>query len=783
MAMSRCLWEKSSRFTILFLLLSGFQVYGQESVLLKGFVVDESDSESLIGATVVSGDKHAITNADGYWLLRLKAGPTLLQCSYLGYSNKTITINLQRDTSLVISLSKNAEIAEAAVYADNPSGLVTENLGAMSMNQGLINSIPAVLGEQDVLKAIQHLPGVQGAVDGTADLLVRGGDKDENLFLMDGVPVYNTSHLFGFMSSFAPEAIKKATLYKGNFPARFGGKASSVVDIRMMDGNAFRTNGSVRIGILNDAVSVNGPIINEKLVYSAHFRGVHSAPISPILKIVRAPITYGFYDFNMKLSYKGKWDKISFTGYRGEDDFAYSGTEYEELDGEKRYIGRQDFGIKWSNTLAAFKWNHIFKNGFYSDLSLSGNHYLPQSRYGLRQEYIDATRYTVSDYRSNLTDLRFKYSFCGTKASLENFSAGIEGGYFIVAPSIVSSSISGGDSGSVPVVEDRRAMATVAVYAEGEYKVGRLAVAPGVRLSVAAVDGAVLFSPEPRLYLEYSIIDKVLLKGGYTRASQPLHCLTTSSLSMPTDLWVPVTDAIKPVTADHLSTSVTVSLPHQFELSLEGFWKYRRNIIAYRDGVSFLGTSARWDTMVSSGVARAWGLELMLRRTAGRLTGCASYSFSKSEKRFPDGQVGNGQWFPDTYDRRHIIDIWTNYRINTNITIDLLWSFAGGPRTTMADFRSIAPTEVLGYSIDFFEYERNGFQLPPSHHLDANITIQKAAKRGESVWKFGIYNIYNAKNPNLYYVEKPSYGKGNVLVLHKITILPILPSVSYEFRF
>lgn len=746
-------------------------------------MIDAEDSETLIGATVVCGESYAVTNSDGYWSLNLARGRNTLQCDYLGYSGKELTIDLRCDTVIVISLSKDAVIQESAVYADSPSGLELGSMGALSMSTELLNRLPAVLGGQDVLKALQHLPGVHGAVDGTSDIMVRGGDKDENLFLMDGVPVYNTSHLFGFLSSFAPESVKKATLYKGNFPARFGGKASSVVDIRMMDGNAAKTCGSVRIGMLNDAISVNGPIVRDKLVYAVNLRGIHTAPIAPILKAVRAPLSYGFYDFNAKLTYRSLSDRISLTAYRGADDFHYSGTEYEGLDGPKRYIGRQDFGIKWSNSLAALRWNHSYGSGLYSDMSLSASFYSPNSRFGLREEYIDGVHQKYSDYVSRLTDIRFRYSVDGAAGTAGTFSSGVEAAYYIVAPGIIGTSVIDGESESSSVLEDGRTLASAAFYAEGEFVFGRFRLEPGIRLSFDAVDGMVHFSPEPRFTMEYTIPGTFALRAGYTRVSQVLHCLTTSSLSMPTDLWVPVTGRIKPVSADHASLAAIVNFPHNLELTLEVFGKYRRNILAYRDGVSFLGSSENWEDMVSVGLGRSVGAEIMLRKTAGRLTGAASYSLSWSEKRFPDSQVGSGRWFPDTYDRRHYIDVWAGFKLNESITFDLSWSFAGGAMTTIADFMSVAPMSSGGYNVGFYEYEKNGFRLPPSHHLDVSMTLRRQARHGESVWNFGIYNVYNALNPNLYYVEKPSYGKDKVLLLHKISILPILPSISYTYKF
>ncbi len=770
------IWKKTKRSLLFF--CTAFSLLGQNRIRIQGYVSDETDAEVLIGATVRVGDDGVITDEHGHYSLLLNRGTYPLVFGYIGYADTTLLVSAVKDTVLHVRLRRNLELAAATVLADGSRLPIQESLGQITANTNLLASLPAVLGEGDVLKAVQYLPGVQGTVTGTADILVRGGGYDENLFLMDGVPMYNTSHLLGLFSAFAPESVRQVSLYKSGFPARYGGRVSSVVDVRTKDGDAAHTRGFLRLGILNDAVSVNGPILKDKLLYSVGIRGIHTTWIAPILKAVRCPLSYGFYDVNAKLSWRGPHDRVSLSAYAGADDFYYSGPEQVSQDKGKSYIGRQDFGLKWKNNLLALRWNHLSSTGLRTETQLSWSQYDCQSRFLSHREYVDSTEIYQSRFASHVMDFHANFLAGYRLRQSLVLESGCEAGFQMLLP-MTAASFNHQLSEPVQAAwNSGRPVFSAALFADGTWNTADWSLRSGLRVVFLTVPDRMYKSLEPRISVHYKGTSALHWSIDYARTTQHLHCLRASSLSLPTDMWVPVTNGIKPVVADQVSSGISFDFPWDLQLTIEAYYKYRRNILSYRNGVSFIGSTNNWERMVIMEDGRSCGLEFMIRYASGPVTGWLSYVLAKAERYAPDSG-----WYPDRFDRRHSISANLNWVIREGIRLDAAWMFQSGPMVSLGNQVSVvaSPTSEP-YRLDVLATHRNGCRLPPSHQLSLNATFTiQHRKHGKSIWRIGVYNLYNAMNPDLYYLERPNLEANPVL--HIITIFPVLPSASYTYAF
>ncbi|MBQ1912081.1 MAG: TonB-dependent receptor [Bacteroidales bacterium] len=793
----------------------------RSTATVSGYITDETSGETLLGAGVLldNGSRTptgAVTNVYGFYTLTLPKGKTRLQYSYVGYESRVVELDLQRDTAINIVLN-TASLAESVVVAQRDAGIQSTYLGAIEVPIAQIQNTPVLFGEADVLKAIQLMPGVQGGNEGFTGLYVRGGGPDENLILLDGTPIYNVDHMLGILSVFQTEAVKKVTLYKGSFPARYGGRVSSIVDIRTNDGNMKETHGSIGLGALTEKLHLEGPIVKDKLSYSLSGRGLHTLLYDPIIRMAMGKGRYGnyfFYDLSGKLTWRlSDKDRFFLGGYSGKDNmgirFEEDGTDYyvynEDVPGaQTQYFMRTDMGIGWGNNVASLRWNHIFSSRLFSNTTIAFNQYQMLMHMGLKEEVEGETAQFDVNYNSGIRDWSAKldFDYVPTPAHLVKFGA--EYTYHTFVPETLTAVMSdtineatNGEGLNYRSPYESYVGHDIALYAEDDFSIGNhLTINPGLYASLFLTDGKPYFNLQPRLSAKLSLDNGISFKTGYARMAQYVHLLSSFSISLPLDLWVPITKNIKPVTSDQVSAGIYYDGLPGWEFSIEGYWKHIDNLLEYKDGTIVLGNSMGWENKVEMGQGTAKGLEFFVQKTQGKLTGWVAYTLAKSDRVFPDGSINLGRPFPYKYDRRHNFNININYKLGKVVELNAAWSFASGSATTIPLQRTVvlAPDTIYnpefnGYSggaraADFVE-ERNNYRLPPSHRLNVGANF----KAGDHwIFNLSVYNVYNNMNPNMVFVDYTYQQNADGTyytkpVMRKITILPIMPSTSITYQF
>ena len=783
---------------------------------LNGYITDAASGETLIGAGVLSGQTGAATNEFGYYSLTLPAGHHHLQIAYIGYDMATLELDLQRDTTVSFALRSNTELDAARIVARKDAGLQSAYLGSIEVPLVQIQNSPSLFGEADVIKSLQLLPGVQGGPEGFTGLYVRGGGPEENLVMLDGVPVYNMDHMLGLFSIFQPEAVKNVTLYKGSFPARYGGRVSSIVDIRTNDGNMKETHGSFTVGMLNDRFHLEGPIVKDKLSYSLSTRGLHSVILEPIFRLLLKDefYYYYFFDLNGKLTWRATdKDRFYLSVYHGADrgGGAWRDTEsvYPEESDQPVEVRTDDHAsIEWGSTVAALRWNHIFNNRLFANTTLSVNRYRMLMAISHDEKTLgklptapeDGLRLTgyAGDYRSGILDLgaRLDFDWTPTPSHLVKFGADYTRHNFH-PETLTSVVINEKLRSEVPVIANEIYFGDEAsAYMEDNISAGRhFSFNPGLRLSWFHTQGRHYLSLQPRFSAKATLDGGLAFKAGYSRMTQYVHLLSSANISLPLDLWVPITKDVPPVTADHYSVGIYYDGLPGWEFSLEGYWKEMFNLMEYKEGVMFLASSSGWESQVETGRGRARGLELFIQKTSGKTTGWVSYTLARSERWFPDGSINMGQPFPYKYDRTHAFNLMLNHKFSEKVDISLSWVINSGHMMTLPLRKSftLVPDTTEGSAAGgnlqeaYFVDRRNNYRLPPSHRLNLGVNLHFRTRRGnESVWNFTIYNAYNAMNPHFIIpdIEKHFNDRDDGSVpLTKITVLPILPAFSYTYNF
>ena len=783
---------------------------------VSGYITDRTSGETLIGAGVLvdgTGRKvqtGAVTNAYGYYTLTLPQGKTSLQYSYVGYESVVLDVDLLRDTTVNVVLSPSAEIREATVVAQKDAGIQSSYLGSIDIPLVHIQRTPVLFGEADVLKAIQLMPGVQGGNEGFTGLYVRGGGPDENLILLDGVPIYNVDHMLGILSVFQTEAVKKVTLYKGSFPARYGGRVSSIVDIRTNDGNMKETHGSIGVGALTEKFHLEGPIIKDKLSYSLSARGLHTIFFDPLIRYFgkRASAdgeeiyaNYFFYDLNGKITWRPTdKDRFFLASYNGRDQMNVKYTEQDYYDTEG--FNRTNMGLGWGNNVVSLRWNHVFSSQLFANTTVAYNRYNMGLNTGMwsRGTNYDGTKYRYDfdiDYLSGIRDWSGKVDFDYVPSPRHLVKFGAEYLYHTFLPQTLTAVTYSEEGNEKADTKDTYGNTTpytghdMSVYAEDDFSITEnLTVNPGLHLSLFNTDGKSYWSLQPRVSAKYAWDGGWSIKAGYARMAQYVHLLSSAQIALPVDLWVPITKDIKPVTSDQFSTGVYFDGIRGWEFSIEGYYKSMHNILEYKDGTVMIATNTGWETKVEMGNGRAMGLEFFVQKTAGKLTGWIAYTLAKSDRQFPDGSINLGERFPYKYDRRHNFNINANWQVTPRIDLSATFVFATGGTTTLPVRQTavLGPGESWVQSADFVEH-RNNYRLPASHHLNLGANFHHKTRRGESIWTVGVYNAYNQMNPNLVYLHyetrrpNPEAEPETKLVMEKVTILPIIPSVSYTYQF
>lgn len=772
-------------------------------VTVSGHITDKASGETLIGAGVITDGAGAATNTYGFYTLTIPQGKGVsLKYSYVGYDDVTLTLDLLRDTTVNVALKANSELKEAVVSAQRESGIMATKMSAIEIPMNMIKNTPVLFGEADVLKTIQLMPGVQSGAEGFSGIYVRGGGPDENLLLLDGISLYNAEHMLGLFSIFQPEAVKKVTLYKGSFPARYGGRTSSIIDVRTNDGNLHETHGTVGVGVLCDKFHLEGPIAKGRTAYSISARGMHTFLFDGILMAAKVPANYYFFDMNGKLTHRfSDRDRLFLNAYYGRDIFHFMDEdEYEITGGSNEYRKYDDkTHIRWGNLLTSARWNHVFNGRLFSNATVAFTDYRMRMGYTTSEKSQD-TEYFYKykfDYGSGIRDLTAKIDFDYSPAPRHIIKFGGEYVNHAYIPETYTTVEKENDKGQMVTdttytnkKEKNRLGHEMSFYIEDDFRVGGwLTLNPGLHLAMFLTSGRTYWSPEPRMSAKVDFGKGVSVKAAYSRMAQYVHLLSSAQITLPIDLWVPITKNIKPVTADQYSLGLYYNGLPGWEFSVEGYWKDMHNVLEYKDGVSFMASSQSWEDNVVMGDGRAYGVEVFIQKTIGKTTGWLGYTLAKSDRVFSNGLINNGERYPYRYDRRHNISLVVNQRLGKKWDLSAVWTFATGGTTTIPERESIVMLPDGTFTQIDYAPHRNNYRLPPSHRLNIGVNYHKRLRRGESIWNFGVYNAYNRLNPNFVYYKADTKGNSESSLytrkakLKSVTILPIIPSFSYTYNF
>ena len=784
---------------------------------VSGYITDAESGERLIGASVYDtvSRQGVATNVAGFYTLTLPEGEHTLQISYVGYHTAiTRAFLLDKDTVLHFTLRPSTRLEEVTVVGHQSlNSPHSAQMSAVEVPIAQIRNIPAIGGEVDVLKAIQLLPGVQSGSEGSAGIYVRGGGPDENLIMLDGVPLYNVSHAMGMFSVFNADAIKNVTLYKGNFPARFGSRLSSVIDVRQNDGNSAFWHGGITVGLLAAKLNLEGPIFTKaqldslkrdlepraKTTFNISARRTYfDLFLAPILAAVSSQdgfsMTggYYFYDVNAKVSHTfSDRDKLSATYYMGDDVMYMRYSDKSSGDFDK--MGMR---FTWGNIMAAANWEHQITPRLYSNLQASYTRYQYRLGQSMNARYKDEESTYIFDqsmtYSSNIHDVTLAAQFDYAPAAKHDIKFGGNYTYHLFQPSVGNLYMLEGDNQQEIMRVDTTIGGTMthgheaALYIEDTYSPWQwLRLNMGLRGSLYGVRGKAYPSIEPRLGIRALIYKDLAFKASYSYVSQYVHLLSNSSVSMPTDLWVPITKDLPPMRSMQVAAGLSYNLLNQLEISVEGYYKYSKNLMEYKEGASFMGSAADWDQQVTLGNGWSYGVEVLLQRTVGPVTGWIGYTWSRTMRQFDE--INFGRPFHAKYDREHDLSVTLQYDITKKIDIAATFVYGTGNRATLATQTYYDPS--LGQYIDYTP-ERNNFRMPDYHRLDLGINFHIPHKRAgspvfsrggwlrnaEHIVNISVYNVYNHKNPYMLY---PSYdGK-----LYQVSIFPIMPSISYQFKF
>jgi outer membrane receptor for ferrienterochelin and colicin len=772
---------------ILFLILFMPLIASAQKHTISGVVKDLASGESLIGASIfdLKSGHGTTTNAFGFYSLTLPEDSVLLRFSYVGYQASILKMYLNRDA--IINHELNGSVLQEVVIEGNVDEAIqnTTRMGTIDIPIEQIKKMPALLGETDVLKVLQLLPGVQSGTEGSSGLYVRGGGPDQNLILLDGVPVYNASHLFGFISVFNADAINHVELVKGGFPARYGGRLSSVIDISMKEGNQKTFKGEGSIGVVASRLTLEAPIIKDRTSFIVSARRTYIDVLTrPLIQLASegdAVAGYYFYDLNAKINHKvDDKNRLYLSAYLGNDK-AYSRYKDDYTDNDRHVTIEDKFGLQWGNITTALRWNSIINKKLFSNVTATYSRY----RFGVFADFKETveeggnsnTEYSNVDYISGIRDYAVKVDFDFLPAPEHFIKFGAQGMRHLFTPGVFS--YKSNQESDTTFGAKKIYASEFFAYAEDDIQISdKLKINLGVHASLFNVDEHSYTSVQPRVAARYLLTDLMSIKASYAQMTQYLHLLTNAGLGLPTDLWVPSTPDVGPENSYLSSAGVAYNLS-KFEVSLEAYYKIMKGLIEYKEGASFTDIQNDWQRKVTSGSGETYGTELFLHKKTGKLNGWIGYTLAWNYRKFPD--IDNGQRFPYKYDRRHDVEIAVMYQVKENKELALTWVYGTGTAISLANSTYAAMPGPNRWSNEIQYYEgRNNYRMKAYHRLDLSYTIKKKTKYGERAWSYSIYNVYSRRNP---FFMDIGYDKNGNKKFIQYSLFPIIPSIAFHFKF
>ncbi len=783
-----------------------FFVSGFSQSTIYGFVEDKETKERLPGVSVYDAKSQAgtVTNSFGFYSLSLPTHDSIfLVFSSVGYESKKIALKPNASKRLNIALKRGVELPEVLVLA-HKNRIKTPEISILSIPVHQISKMPALMGEADIMRTFQLMPGVQGGKEGTSGIYVRGGSPDQNQILLDDIPLYYVNHIGGYVSVFNPNAIKNVELYKGAFPARYGGKISSIMDIRMKDGNMNDYEGNVSVGLISGKFTIEGPIIKDKAsfiisarrslfdLFTRGFQYLNDDDISA---------GYTLYDLNAKINYKiDANNRIYLSAYSGRDRILIKQKGFDtEENSLFDFSGKRD--LNWGNYALAFRWNHVYSNRFFSNLTLGYTKFFYNSlvdTYKIEKSSDKTVGRLSNHYLSSIKDIILKADFhYYTHKHKIKFGGGSI--YHNFTPTVNSIKQLGMGNSSVDTTFGAKSTYPLEnfLYVEDKITVSqKLNFNIGAHVNLFSTHEDKFWSIEPRIIGNYIINDKLSVKASYSKMSQAAHLLSNSGMGVPSDLWVPATKKAPPQKSTLYALGVVGDYQSRFEWSIETFYKTFDNLITFSNGASFFNGTTDWqDKIEHKGQGKAYGVELLLQKKTGITTGWISYCLSKNTRQFEN--INQGKPYPFKYDRRHDVSIVVNHNFSEHLQMSASWVFSTGNAITLPlTQHDLYVLEWVGnglidegFTSDNISYiydeahiyeQRNNYRMPTYHRLDLSFNFIKKKGKKTRTWSVGVYNAYNRLNTYFLYFKQDKNGNKK---LYSYTLFPIMPSVSYSYTF
>ncbi|WP_205510166.1 TonB-dependent receptor [Longitalea arenae] len=760
----------------------------QKKYTISGYVSAKKTGERLTGASVIIPTLNSGTtsNTYGFFSITLPAGTIPMQVSYAGYITEEQHVPLTSDVSLNIQLDirdqpNETVIVQAAGKKTAPEGFVS---GKMNLTSAFVKSVPALLGESDLLKTMQLLPGIQGGYEGTSGLHVRGGSADQNLILLDGVPVYNTTHAFGLFSIFNADAVQNAAIVKGGIPASYGGRLSSVVDVQLKEGDKYQLHGEGGVGLIFSKLTLEGPIQKGRSSFLVSGRRTYvDLFLRPIQAINKSDIRMNpfFTDLNAKANFEaGKKDHIYVSCYLGQDKLLAK----EEAEGTN-YQGRYDSykgrdGFSWGNMTGMLRWNHVLNKKTFSNVTATYSRYRFKTISSYEEKLTDPDHFyqeknvyhsSIRDWgiRADLDHLPSPNHFIktGLSATFHRYQPGSS--YFYQEANVVLNDTRVNYAASTSGEYD--------VYAEDDIRLlPGMKANIGIRLSLFHAQKNGFTSLQPRFSWLYQLKKRWTLSASYHEMNQFIHQLSNSNIGLPTDLWLPVTSRVPPQKARQASAGVSYHHKQVYSFGMDLYYKTMKNVIDYIDQSVFFNAYDNWEDKVTTGKGRSYGIEWSLQKTKGKLQGLAAYTISKSTRQFDD--INEGRSFPFLFDRRHEIKLAAVWKRSARFEAGANWLYTSGRPVTLPDESYYDP--YTWELIDVYS-SRNNVRLPAYHRLDLSLKFIKPKKHYTRTWLVSIYNAYNRFN--IFYLDEIRRNDQNTFHVKAKAVFPIVPSISYQFKF
>lgn len=763
-------------------------VFGQ-TCHFSGWIKDETTHEVIVDAFILQDGttNYQLSNGLGYFSLALSKNKQVVKFVITAFGYKPLEVNyscINRDTLIYLQKDLAKEFDEVVVSAQR-----NHQIGTISLSVEELKKIPMLGGEADIIRALQLMPGVQGGKEGTSGLYVRGGSPDQNLFLLDDVPLYNVNHIGGFLSAFDPNAINSLQMYKGNFPARYSGRLSSVIDLRMKNGNQRKTAGEVQVGLLSTKLNLEGPLGKDSswtyFVSGRRFNiDIFTRIISAISTKGQSNAGYTFFDSNLKLVKRFKDNStLSFGFYGGRDRIFVNAKEssYNPY--------RYKSNVKWGNVMGYMQFHKAFSNKLFYTVNLASTHFFYSSGVDMIEKKPgEDDQNSAILFNSKITDVLLKQSL---NYKINN-NWTLVGGWNMTGHIYLPGKMTAHNFNKDTILGNERLKALENnLYLENQFHIqNKLKANVGLNMSSYSISKSTFNSFEPRFLLAYMPHKKVSIQVGYAKMQQFVHYLSNSGAGLPSDIWVPATNDMRPEKSQQWNAGLIlpdVIKKFPLEFSLEAYYKKLSGLIDYREGASLLSPQSLSSKVETDGKGYIYGLEFMVKRSVGKVNGWLAYTYSKNMRQFD--QINNGNWYPFKFDRTHDISLVLNFKINDRIDVSATWVYMTGNAFTLAqgqyEYLEPMPTNsYVGYdptdNTAHIYNGKNSVRLPAYHRLDIGANFSKQKKRGVRIWNVSIYNVYNRQNAFFYFYQ---IGGNGTAQLNQLTIFPIIPSFSYRFVF